>query len=51
VTEALTIPEPSRDKQRRLLQLQRDLLAAGLPVEGDRLIDRCEAAMSALANP
>jgi hypothetical protein len=46
--EALRISESAADKYRRLLQLQRDMLAAGLPPEADRLVDRAEAAMHGL---
>jgi hypothetical protein len=46
--EALRIPETAEEKNRRLMQLQRDMLIANLPPGGDRLIARTETAIMAL---
>jgi hypothetical protein len=46
--EALRIPESAADKDRRLRQLQRDMLTANLPPGGDALIARTETAIMAL---
>jgi hypothetical protein len=45
--EALMIPEPAEEKARRLLHLQRDILAEA-PAECYDLAHRCEVAVKAL---
>jgi hypothetical protein len=48
--EALRIPEPAADKDRRLRQLQRDMLTANLPPGADALLARTESVIAALEN-